>query len=457
MARSYATVGQMTTYAVDRAVSSPDLASHPDHTAHVELLLRHMLEFVLMAPRSREAFLRTIARSERDTGTIVSDPRPRRSSPDLVADLLHTPGAAEDAARLGVSVRVDRPLSSRALRRALDALGPDPQDLLVCLVRTHDADAQRRAAAELSEGAGSTDGTGPTEDTDEAAAPTVVVATWNRIAKKLAKADPGHADLWETIGEIGENAGSPVVQYPLDARKLLTTRSVAEELHGHLELLRRASRELLNTSPRFSTRRGQEGAHLQAGVTRARAGLELGEADRGTLVHARRGHETPLPLWLGTLDSPTEHRRAEDWLDALAATSGWREDPSRLPEPDELIGAPVSPAAEGARRLLWALFHPTLLHERGFDLAPARRQRPLSATTLSLRLVQTGGDPDVLYRIWVGGTAQWATLVPRVTREATAELAPETYAVAPRKGQSTSDFVWEVHRALRSLTIPLRD
>ena len=29
----------------------------------------------------------------------------------------------------------------------------------------------------------------------------------------------------------------------------------------------------------------------------------------------------------------------------------------------------------------------------------------------------------------------------------------ETYAVAPRKKQSTADFVWEVHKALRSLTI----
>ncbi|WP_262425909.1 hypothetical protein [Brachybacterium sp. Z12] len=42
---------------------------------------------------------------------------------------------------------------------------------------------------------------------------------------------------------------------------------------------------------------------------------------------------------------------------------------------------------------------------------------------------------------------------PRVTREETAQRPSETYAIAPRKSQSTADFVWEVHRALRSLTI----
>lgn len=448
MARSYATVGQMTTYAVDKAVSSPDLASHRDHTAHVELMLSHMLEFVLMAPRSREAFLRTIARSERETGAIVADPRPRRSSPDLVADLLPEDGAAEDAARLGVAVRVQSPLSTARLVRIAAALGPDPQDAIVSIVRSHDADAQRRTAAEAT----------AQLEAATPAVPAIVVSTWSRIGKKLAKADPGHKDLWETIGEIGENAGSPVVQYPLDARALLTSPRVAEELHGHLELLRRASRELLNTSPRFSTRRGQVGAHLQAGVTRARAGLELGEADRGTLVHARRGTRTPITLGIGSLEEPAEFGQADARLDALAGdAAAWRADPALLPDSPELIGTAVSPEAEGARLLLSALFHPTLLAERGFALAPARRQPALTSTTLALRLVEADGDPEVLYRISVGGAAPWTSLVPRVTREATAELAPESYAVAPGKGQSTSDFVWEVHRALRSLTIPLRD
>jgi hypothetical protein len=53
----------------------------------------------------------------------------------------------------------------------------------------------------------------------------------------------------------------------------------------------------------------------------------------------------------------------------------------------------------------------------------------------------------------VGGDRDWRNLIPRVTREETPDRPAETYAIAPRKSQSTADFVWEVHRALRSLTI----
>ena len=67
MARSYATVGQMLTYAVDRSALSPDLEHPAERHVRVEVILRHMLEFVLMSPRSRDAFLRTIARTEHTT------------------------------------------------------------------------------------------------------------------------------------------------------------------------------------------------------------------------------------------------------------------------------------------------------------------------------------------------------------------------------------------------------
>src|SRR5699024_12050446 len=72
MARSYATVGQMMSYAIDRSVVSPDVQMPRDRNRDVELLLRHMLEFVLMAARSRDAFLRTVARSEEHTSELQS-------------------------------------------------------------------------------------------------------------------------------------------------------------------------------------------------------------------------------------------------------------------------------------------------------------------------------------------------------------------------------------------------
>src|SRR5699024_1728251 len=71
MARSYATVGQMLTYAVDRSEHAPGL-SGSEPRPRAEMILRHMLEFVLMAPRSRSAFLRTVARTELTTGNITA-------------------------------------------------------------------------------------------------------------------------------------------------------------------------------------------------------------------------------------------------------------------------------------------------------------------------------------------------------------------------------------------------
>lgn len=457
MARSYATVGQMMSYAIDRSVVSPDVQMPRDRNRDVELLLRHMLEFVLMAARSRDAFLRTVAQTDHTTGSITSAPRMRSTSPDLIAELLPSSSDTDDSVRLGISLRVGEPFSVRQLSRLRRALGTSPQHLLVVITRRSDlADSEGAAEQDRQEqldrqGARGDEETGADQ---QAALPQgVITFSWHRLAKRMPKADPGHAHLWETIAEIGENAGSPVVQYPLNARRLLTRPSTAQELRGHLDVFHLASRTLLGTSPHFSTRRGQTGAHLQAGVSRQRSGLEFGEVDRGRPVHVLRTGEKPVPLDIGRLETDEERAQAKEQLEAIARHGSWRTDPGTIPRRTELLGTPASPEVEGARLLLWAVMNPMLLRDRGFDLAPARRQPALTATSLGLRLLQRGDDSGTTYRIWVGESRHWGSLIPRVTREGGGGESEETYAVAPRKKQSTADFVWEVHKALRSLTI----
>jgi hypothetical protein len=430
MARSYATVGQMLTYAVERSALGPDPGSPADRPRRVEGTLRHMLEFVLMSPRSRDAFLRTIARTEHTTGSIAAAPRLRRASPDLLAELL--PGSAEtdEGARLGIALRVGGPISPAALQEMRAALGTSPHHLLVAIARHTD-----RADLEGEVPAG------------------VVATSWARLGRRMTKADPGHAHLWETLADVGENAGRPLVQFPVDAKKLLTRTSTAREFRAHLDVLHHASRTLLGTSPHFSTRRGQTDAHLQAGVGRHRTGLEFGEVAQGTPVHFLRTGSEPVPLGLGRLESVEDKEAAEQRLAQFSRRSTWRTEPGSPPAPGELIGTPASPELEGARLLLWALFNPMLLRDRGFEPAPARRQPALTATSMGLRLLARGDESGTEYRLWVGGDRDWKHLIPRVTREETAQRAAETYAVAPRKNRSTADFVWEVHRALRSLTI----
>ena len=426
MARSYATVGQMLTYAVERSSLSLELQG----PARVEVILRHMLEFVLMSPRSRDAFLRTVARTEHTTGSIAASPRLRRTSPDLVAELLPSSSDSDDGARLGIALRVGGPFGTTQLREMRAALGSSPHHLLLAIARHTDR-------AEL-----------------EGEVPDGVVATsWARVGRRMPKTDPGHAHLWQTLGEVGENAGRPVVQFPVNAKKLLTRAATAREFRAHLDVLHQASRTLLGTSPHFSTRRGQTDAHLQAGVGRQRTGLEFGEVDHGTPVHFVRTGEEPVPLGIGRPDSDAEREQARERLEMLARRTAWRTEAGTPPPPGELIGAPAAPEVEGARLLLWAIFNPMLLRDRGFDPAPSRRQPALTSTTMGLRLLHRGDDSGTEYRIWVGGDREWKNLIPRVTREETAQRPAETYAVAPRKSQSTADFVWEVHRALRSLTI----
>lgn len=426
MARSYATVGQMLTYAVERSSLSLELQG----PARVEVILRHMLEFVLMSPRSRDAFLRTVARTEHTTGSIAASPRLRRTSPDLVAELLPSSSDSDDGARLGIALRVGGPFGTTQLREMRAALGSSPHHLLLAIARHTDR-------AEL-----------------EGEVPDGVVATsWARVGRRMPKADPGHAHLWQTLGEVGENAGRPVVQFPVNAKKLLTRAATAQEFRAHLDVLHQASRTLLGTSPHFSTRRGQTDAHLQAGVGRQRTGLEFGEVDHGTPVHFVRTGEEPVPLGIGRAGDDAEREQARERLEMFARRTAWRTEAGTPPPPGELIGAPAAPEVEGARLLLWAIFNPMLLRDRGFDPAPSRRQPALTSTTMGLRLLHRGDSSGTEYRIWVGGDREWKNLIPRVTREETAQRPAETYAVAPRKSQSTADFVWEVHRALRSLTI----
>ena len=134
MARSYATVGQMLTYAVERSSLSLELQG----PARVEVILRHMLEFVLMSPRSRDAFLRTVARTEHTTGSIAASPRLRRTSPDLVAELLPSSSDSDDGARLGIALRVGGPFGTTQLREMRAALGSSPRHLLLAIARHTD-------------------------------------------------------------------------------------------------------------------------------------------------------------------------------------------------------------------------------------------------------------------------------------------------------------------------------
>lgn len=430
MARSYATVGQMLTYAVDRSVHSPGIENWSDRHTRAEVILRHMLEFVLMAPRSRSAFLHAVAHTELTTGNITAAPRLRRHSPDLIAEMLPSSGAADDGARLGIALSTEGSFHTTRLQSLRSALGSSPHHLLIAISRRSD-DAEREG--DLPEG--------------------VVALSWRHLRGRMVKADPGHAPLWETIGEIGEHSGRPIAQFPVDAKKLLTKGRIAREFRAHLDVLHQASRTLLGTSPHFSTRRGQTDAHLQSGVGLQRTGLEFGEVEHGTPVHLMRTGQEPTPLGIGLLEDDAERSTARERLEGLARRTAWRTEARTPTTPEELIGSAASPEVEGARLLLWAIFNPMLLRDRGFDPAAARRQPALTATSLGLRVHQRGDESGTTYRLWVGGDRDWQHLIPKVTREASRYRQEETYAVAPRKSQSTADFVWEVHRALRSLTI----
>src|SRR5699024_12408441 len=70
----------------------------------------------------------------------------------------------------------------------------------------------------------------------------VVTLSWGRLSRRMAKADQGHAALWETIGEIGETSGRPVVQFPVEAKELLRKRRGAEAGRARRDVRRQGGR-----------------------------------------------------------------------------------------------------------------------------------------------------------------------------------------------------------------------
>lgn len=432
MARTYATVGPMMSYAYDRVVDARTPGTSTERGPLFMALLRHMIEFVAMSPTSRRAFLSGIARVAEPSGSIVAEPGVHASGPDLVARLLPPRDGADDGALVAVVLDGDG-RARRRIEQLLPLLGPSPRSRLVLVSRSSDRPQYAGPDAER-----------------------VVESSWERISRKLPKADPDHAELWRTIGEMGRTAGQPVVQLPLNPRKLLRDADLAAEMQAHLEVFHHACRVLLGVSPRFSTQSSLREARLQAGDSRGRAGLQFGEVEGGVATHVVRGGRPIAPLPLGALAQEADRAAAEQLLAGIARRPSWRTHPQQLEAPAELIGRAASAELDGARRLLWSLLNPVLLRELGFEPAPARSQPVVSGRSLSLRLV-LANDPDgPVYRIGVGGRRHWRSLTPRVTREATEELPRESYTVAPQKNQSTSEFVWEVHKALFSLTIAAR-
>lgn len=431
MARTYATVGQMITYAYDQVVDARGPAVAPERDLLFTSLSAHLLEFVTMTPRSRAAFSRVLLDEAVELGNIVAGPGLDRVPADLTARILPAEGAEDDGAELLIALSSSAPVGPDRIAELLEVLHPSPRSRLLVVNRKSDAAGFTGRGAER-----------------------VVERTWERMRGKLAKADPGHAELWRTIGEIGLTVGLPVVQLPVDPCRLLNDATTAREFRAHLDAFHRACRVLVGATPRFSTHPSQSEAHLQVGDSRGRWGLQFAEVLDGSPVAVLRGGEVLHPLGIARPTDRAERAEAEELLARLHGRDPERTRP--VPVPERMIGATASPRMEAVRRILWAVLNPRLLREHGFELAPSRQQPLLTKSVLGVRLVRPEDPADVTYRITVGGARPWRSLVPRVEREATASLPRESYAVAPRKGQSTGDFVWEVHRALFSLTVPVR-
>ena len=433
MARTYATVGPMMSYAYDRVVDARIPGTRTERGPLFMALLRHMVEFVAMSPTSRRAFLGSIARTGEASGSILAEPDLDSSAPDLVARLLPPREGADDGAIIAVVLDGDGRGAARRIEQLLPRLGDSPRSRLVLVSRSSDLPRYAGPGAER-----------------------VVESSWERIARKLPKADPDHAELWRTIGEMGRTAGQPVVQLPLNPRKLLRSPELAAEMQAHLEVFHHACRVLLGVSPRFSTQASLREPRLQAGDSRGRIGLQFGEVEGGVPTHLVRAGSVIAPLPLGALDGEAERSAAEELLARMARRPSWRTQ-THPPAPDpEIIGRTASAELDGARRLLWSLLNPALLRELGFEPAPARSQPVVTGRSLALRLVLITDPDGPVYRIGVGGRHRWRSLTPRVTREATEALPRESYSIAPQKNQSTSEYVWEVHKALFSLTIAAR-
>lgn len=430
MARSYTTVGQMVGYALDRLIDAQPDDARDTRGETLTAMARHMLDYLLLAPDSRAAFMEQMAKSAQTVGA-VSAARPTLPGKGEADIRIQLDG--EDDAVLLVLLDSGRPLDEKRIARAIPQLGDSPRSMLLT----------------LSKKTGRPGYEGPS-------ATRVIESSWERLAKRMPKADKAHAPLWRALAEIAMADAAPTVQLPVDAATLLRDPELAREMQAQLELFRRASRTLLRTTPRISTQRGQRSMHLRAGMYRGRTGLEFGAVEANTPIHLVREGERLMPLGIGRPSGEENAQRVAERLREVQALEGWRDEGGPLPARAPLAGAPASAALEGARQLLWSVLNPVLLADQGFLPAPARTQPGLTSTALSLRVVSAEQPEGPSYLLQVGGRATWKNLIVRVTREAVEDLPSESYAVPPAKGQTTAEYVAEVHRALFSLTVAVK-
>lgn len=430
MARSYTTVGQMVGYALDRLIDARGEDARSTRGETLTAMARHMLDYLLLAPDSRAAFMEQMAKSAQTVGA-VSTARPALPGKGEADIRIQLDG--EDDAVLLLLLDSGRPLDDKRIARTVPQLGDSPRSMLVT----------------LSKKTGRPGYAGPSAER-------VIESSWERLAKRMPKADKAHAPLWRALAEIAMADAVPTVQLPVDAATLLRDADLAREMQEQLELFRRACRTLLRTTPRISTQRGQRSMHLRAGMYRGRTGLEFGAVEASTPIHLVRDGERLMPLGVGRPSGQEHARQVAERLAQVRSLNGWRDEGGVLPARAPLAGAPASAALEGARQLLWSVLNPVLLADQGFVPAPARTQPGLTSTALTLRVVSAEQPQGPTYRVQVGGRARWKNLIVRVTREATADLAAESYAVPPAKGQTTADYVAEVHRALFSLTVAVK-
>ena len=430
MARSYTTVGQMVGYALDRLIDARPEGSAESRGEVLTAMARHMLDYLLLAPDSRAAFMEQMAKSAQSVGAVSAarPTLPARGEADISIQL-----DGDDGAVLLLLLDSGRPLDEKRIARAVPQLGDSPRSILLTLSRKTGRPGYEGPSAKR-----------------------VVESSWERLAKRMPKADKAHAPLWRALAEIAMADATPTVQLPVDAATLLRDGDLAREMQTQLELFRRASRTLLHTTPRISTQRGQRSMHLRAGMYRGRVGLEFGAVEDSTPIHLVREGERLMPLGIGAPSDEENARRVSERLREVAECPGWRDEGGALPERVPLAGAPVSAAMEGARQLLWSVLNPVLLAEQGFVAAPARIQPGLSSHALGLRVVEAERPNGPTYLLRVGGRERWKNLIVHVAREEKDGLGAESYAVPPTKGQTTADYVTEVHRALFSLTVAVR-
>lgn len=428
MARSYSTVGHMMMYALDSVLKQPRPTGPDTRGIIVTDFVRSMIDYILIAPDSRDAFLAKIAKTSARSAVVTAVGRVSGSieEPDLRIEESKQ-GDAVILLLLDAGVRV----TEERITALLPQLGPSPRSRLVVLStkerrRPYDGDDSER----------------------------VVLATWERVGKKLAKKDEVHGALWRTLAELALSEAYESAQLPVAAAALLRDKNLAREMQAHLGLFTRACRELVGTDPRISLLSSEFGMHVQAGSSTGRVGLEFGAVDEGTPLHLIQDGERLMPLGVGPAHSEHDEHIAQRFT-AITAQEGWRDDPSLIPSPEGLVGQPATAAFEGARSLLWSIFDRDRLADTGFVPAPSREQPALSDTLLALRLVEADRPDSARFLLSVGRDGKWKNLIPRVSRDAHDGLPAESYAVPPAKGDSAEEYVETVHKALFSLTVAL--